>query len=85
MKENQGGVSHFIRYRRKSAGATYLFHFTEVEGISVVGTELHKPHVRALRELRNAFDTWKEPRRRKINAQLIALSEFDFGGNGLNL
>lgn len=35
---------------------THLFHLGEVQGVLVLRAELHEPHVRRLRQLRDALD-----------------------------
>jgi len=39
-----------------------------MQRVLVVRPELHEPHVRALRQLGDAFDAWEEPGREKKSA-----------------
>lgn len=43
-----------------SSTEEYLFHFAEMEGILVMSSELHEPHVARLGQLRYAFNTREE-------------------------
>lgn len=43
-----------------SSFVTHLFHFGQVQGVLVVRPELHEPHVRRLRQLRDALDARKK-------------------------
>lgn len=38
----------------------YFFHFAQVQGVFIVRPKLHEPHIWALWQFGNAFDTWEK-------------------------